>query len=243
MPEGGRLAIETKTMVLDDEYCRYHIEASEGLHALITVSDTGIGIDNVSMARIFEPFYTTKKPGEGTGLGLAVVYGIVKAHSGHIICESEPGAGTTFKIYLPLRPVEAELDVASSQQFCAYGTGTILLVDDEQCVRELGNGILGQAGYDVVSACDGREALEIYRQRKNEIALIILDLDMPLMDGKQCLAEILEIDPEGRVLIASGYSPDGATRESLEGYAKGFVEKPFDSKQFLNAVRNALNEP
>ena len=113
-------------------------------------------------------------------------------------------------------------------------------MDDEQPVRELGNGILGQAGYDVVSACDGREALEIYRQRENEIALIILDLDMPLMDGT---AGNHQIDPQARVLIASGYSPDGATRESLEGYAKGFVEKPFDSKQFLNAVRNALNEP
>ncbi len=242
MPEGGRLTIETKTMVLDDEYCRCHIEASEGIHAVIAVSDTGIGIDRASMERIFEPFYTTKKPGEGTGLGLAVVYGIVKGQNGHIICDSEPGVGTTFKIYLPVCQVEAEPDVTSSRQFSARGTGTILLVDDEQPVRDLGNKILAQAGYDVISACDGLEALEIYGQRKDEIALVILDLVMPLMDGKQCLAEILEIDPEARVLISTGYSPDGATRESLGIGAKGFVEKPFDSRQFLNAVQNILNE-
>ena len=123
MPNGGRLTIETKTILLDEDYCRSHIEAAEGLHVLIIVTDTGVGIDKTSVGRIFEPYYTTKKPGEGTGLGLATVYGIVKGHGGHITCYSEPGVGTTFKIYLPVHQIGAEHDVAESHEFPAFGTG------------------------------------------------------------------------------------------------------------------------
>jgi PAS domain S-box-containing protein len=241
MPNGGRLTIETRAVVLDNEYCIAHIEASRGLHALITVSDTGTGIDKASSDRIFEPFYTTKKPGQGTGLGLAMVYGIVKAHGGHITVHSEPGAGTSFEIYLPAHQVETEPDVAKSSQFGAFGDGTILLADDEELVRSLGQRILERTGYKILTAGNGREALEIYRQNKDEISLVILDLIMPVMDGKQCLDEILKINPQAKVLIASGYSPDGATKEILEGRAQGLVNKPYEIKQMVKSVREALD--
>ncbi|MCL4538667.1 MAG: ATP-binding protein [Bacteroidetes bacterium] len=241
MPNGGKLTIETRAMVLDDEYCSAHIEASKGLHALVIVRDTGTGIDRASSDRIFEPFYTTKKPGLGTGLGLAMVYGIVKSHGGHITVRSELGEGTEFKVYLPAHQVETELDVATSAQFSALGDGTILLVDDEELVRSLGERILGKRGYRILTADNGLEALEIYRQRRDEISLVILDLIMPIMDGKQCLDEILKINPLAKVLIASGYSPDGATKEILEGRAKGLVNKPYDIMQMVRSVRDALD--
>ena len=242
MPNGGRLLIETQTVLLDEKYCRLHLEASQGRHALLVVTDTGVGIDRTTMDRIFEPFYTTKKPGQGTGLGLAMVYGIVKSHGGHITCESELGRGTTFKIYLPAHQAEGEADVTISGEFSALGTGTILLVDDEEFVRSLGQRILEKAGYTVITATNGQEAVEIYKEKGNQISLVILDLIMPVMDGNQCLEEILRLDPRARVLIASGYSPDGTIRETLEGGAKGFVGKPYNLKQLLKTVRDALNE-
>jgi len=241
MPNGGRLRIETKAVVLDEEYCNTHIEASKGLHALLTVSDTGTGIDKAASDRIFEPFYTTKKPGQGTGLGLAMVYGIVKGHGGHITVHSEAGRGAAFKIYLPAHQVEGELDVAASAAFSAFGIGTILLADDEELVRSLGERILRKNGYKILTACNGREALQIYQQNKDEISLVILDLIMPVMDGKQCLDEILKVNPQAKVLIASGYSPDGATKDILEGRAKGLVKKPYDIRQIVQSVREALD--
>ena len=241
MPNGGRLRIETKAVVLDEDYCSTHIEASKGPHALLTVSDTGTGIDRATSDRIFEPFYTTKKPGQGTGLGLAMVYGIVKSHGGHITVHSELGAGTAFRIYIPAHQVVAELDVATSGEFAALGIGTILLADDEELVRSLGERILSKTGYRILTACNGREALEIYQQKKDEITLVILDLIMPVMDGKQCLDEILKVNPQAKVLVASGYSPDGATKESLDGRAKGLVKKPYDIKQLVQSVREALD--
>ena len=242
MQDGGKLTIETGLIFLDEEYCRYHVEASVGAHALLTVSDTGIGIDKASMDRIFEPFYTTKKPGEGTGLGLAMVYGIVKSHGGHIACYSDLGVGTTFKIYLPVHQVEMEVDVETSQGFSAFGTGTILLVDDEDFIRDLGKRVLEKAGFNVVTASNGREAIEIYKARGRKISLVILDLIMPEMDGKQCLKELLKINPGAMVLVASGYSASDPTKEALESGAKGFVPKPFNVRQLLQTVRKVLDE-
>ena len=241
MQDGGKLTIETRLISLDDEYCRSHVEASEGEHALLTVSDTGIGIDKASMDRIFEPFYTTKKPGEGTGLGLSMVYGIVKSHGGHIACYSAPGVGTTFKIYLPVHQVESEVDVETSQSLSAFGTGTILLVDDEEFVRDLGKRLLEKAGYNVVTASDGHEAVEIYTAQGGQISLVILDLIMPVMDGKQCLEALLKIDPKVRVLIASGFAANGQTKEVCETGARGFVGKPYNLKGMLQSVREVLD--
>lgn len=241
MPDGGTLTIETELVDLDEEYCRSHVESSVGPHALLKVRDTGIGIDSPSMDRIFEPFYTTKKPGEGTGLGLATVYGIVKSHGGHITCQSEPGLGTTFEIYLPVPQIETETDAETGPAFPAFGTGTILLVDDEAFIRELGKRVLERVGYDVITASNGHEAIEAYKDKGANISLLVLDLLMPHMDGKECLAEILKMDPDAKVLIVSGYSPDRAPREVIES-AKGFIKKPFNAEEFLKTVRDVLKE-
>lgn len=241
MPEGGRLSLETKNIVLDEEYCSRHLEVKPGEHALLTVSDTGPGMEKEVVDRIFEPFYTTKLPGEGTGLGLAMVFGIVKSHGGHIDCHSEPGVGTVFRIYLPVAEDDTELSPAISGEMPAFGTETILVVDDEELVRELGRRLLSRVGYEVVTAATGREALELYREHSTRISLVILDLMMPDMGGTECLEELLRIDPEAKVLIASGYSPNGRTREILEVGARGFVSKPFKAKQMLRMIREILD--
>jgi PAS domain S-box-containing protein len=241
MPDGGNLTIETKLVDLDEEYCRSHVGSSAGPHALLLVSDTGIGINKASMDRIFEPFYTTKNPGEGTGLGLAMVYGIVKSHGGHISCQSERGFGTTFKIYLPVHQIETEVDEEASPEFAYSGTGTILLVDDEAYVRDLGRRVLEKEGYNVITAANGHEAVEAYKAKGATISLVILDLIMPVMDGKHCLEEILKADPEAKVLIASGCSPDHAPREVMES-GKGFIGKPLNMEKLLKTLRNVLNE-
>ncbi len=242
MPDGGRLTIETANVTLDEDYSRTHLDAEPGKYVLLTVSDTGHGMDKEVVEHIFEPFYMTKGPGEGTGLGLAMVFGIVKSHKGHISCYSEPGSGTTFRIYLPAIVQEIEQDVPVTQQMPAFGTETILLVDDEKSIRKLGEQMLRMAGYRVLTATNGREALEVYRSNQAKIALVLLDLMMPEMGGKQCLEELLKINPRVKVVIASGYSPNGPTKEALTSGAKGFVNKPYDIRQVLEVVRAVLDE-
>ncbi len=241
MPEGGKLLIATENVLLDEEFCKTHLGAKPGEYILLAISDTGQGMSKETLEHIFEPFYTTKGVGEGTGLGLAMVYGIVKSHRGYITCYSEPGEGTTFKIYLPVIEQEGTL-VASEETVTAVtgGTGTILLVDDEDFVRELGEQILLKFGYTAITAADGETALEVYRKEPERIDLIILDLIMPGIGGRRCLQELLEIDPHAKVLIASGYSPDGPTKEILQAGAKGFVRKPYEMRQLLAAVREVL---
>jgi two-component system cell cycle sensor histidine kinase/response regulator CckA len=198
-------------------------------------------MDKEVLEHIFEPFYTTKEADEGTGLGLAMVFGIVKSHKGHITCYSEPGAGTTFKIYLPAIVREIERDVAVSLPMPAFGTETILLVDDEKSIRKVGERMLRMAGYTVLTATNGREALEVYRSSRERIALVLLDLMMPEMGGKQCLEELLKMDPNVKVVIASGYSANGPTHDALASGAKRFVDKPYDIRQVLGAVREVLD--
>ncbi len=241
MPQGGRLIIETRNVILDEHYSKTHLGAVPGPYILLSVSDTGQGMDEETREHIFEPFFTTKDPGEGTGLGLAMVYGIVKQHGGYIVCYSEPGEGTTFKIYLPALegpPLSRQIFPSITP---AGGSETILLVDDEELVRDLGARILTRAGYTVLTATNGKEALEVYRNQKNRIALVLLDLIMPEMGGKQCLEELLEINPGAKVLIASGYSPNSLTKETTEVGARGFVSKPYDIRQLLETVREVLD--
>jgi PAS domain S-box-containing protein len=243
MPEGGKLTVATENTVLDEEYFRAYPEAKPGEYVLLKVTDTGQGMDKETLERIFEPFYTTKEVGKGTGLGLAMAYGIVKTHKGFILCHSEYGRGTTFEIYLPATAQQKEMVGPKELEFpLKSGTETILVVDDEESIRELGVDLLGEAGYTVVTASDGERALEVYRQNKEQIDLVILDLMMPRMGGRKCLQELLEIDPEARVLIASGYSPEGLTKEALEVSAGGFVKKPYDMRQMLQKIRDVLDE-
>ncbi|UCG13079.1 MAG: PAS domain S-box protein [Deltaproteobacteria bacterium] len=243
MPEGGRLVIETENVFLDEEYCKAHLGAKAGGYVLLRISDNGHGIDRRTLEHIFEPFFSTKEAGKGTGLGLAMVYGIVKSHEGHIMCYSEPGEGTTFKIYLPVieRPSDG-VELTEAETPPPGGSETILLVDDEQSVRELGERFLSTFGYTVVVASDAESALELYREEQYRPELVILDLIMPGMGGSRCLEGLLEIDPEAKVLIASGYSPQGPTREILNAGAKGFVSKPYEVRQLLEAAREVLDE-
>ncbi len=242
MPDGGVLTIETLNETLDEDYSRTHVDVEPGKYVLVSVSDTGHGMDKEVVEHIFEPFYTTKGPREGTGLGLAMVFGIVKSHKGHITCYSEPGIGTTFKIYLPAIIREIAPDVAVTREMPAFGTETILLVDDEKSILKLGEQMLAMAGYRVLTAANGREALDVYRSSQADIALVLLDLIMPEMGGKQCLEGLLEINPRVRVVIASGYSANGTTRDAVPSGARGFVNKPYDAKEILTVVRKVLDE-
>ncbi len=242
MPRGGKLTIETHMATLDEEYCRIHIDAEPGENVLLKVSDTGHGMEKEIVDHIFEPFFTTKKNAGGTGLGLAMVFGIVKGHKGSIVCESEPGGGTAFRIYLPVAEPETARGVAESEAVAAFGTESILLVDDEPLITKLGKTVLTNHGYTVLTAANGKEALEVYRKEKARISLVILDLIMPEMGGWECLEELLNIDPKAKVLIASGYSADAAAKSVVERGVKGFVWKPFDIKKLSQDVRRVLDE-
>jgi CheY-like chemotaxis protein len=199
-------------------------------------------MDKETLVHIFEPFFSTKEAGKGTGLGLSTVYGIVKQHEAHIMCYSEPGHGTTFKIYFPAIQTEEHSETPTSKVAIQGGTETILVVDDEDLLRDLATTILNRFGYKVITACNGKEALEIYQREGKRISLVILDLIMPEMDGRQCLVEILRIDPNAQVLIASGYSESGPANGAVTTGAKGFVDKPYNMRRLLTAVREVLDE-
>jgi two-component system, cell cycle sensor histidine kinase and response regulator CckA len=241
MPGGGKLTIATANTSLTGEYRLTHLEIPAGDCVLLTVSDTGHGMDRHTIEHIFEPFFTTKGAGNGSGLGLSMVYGIIQQHGGHIVCESEPGHGTTFKIYLPAITEEAQMEKQMEKTMLSGGTEKILLVDDEAFVRDLGQKCLTRAGYSVLPAGGGPEALEIYAKEGDQIALVILDLFMPEMGGDQCLDEILAINPRAKVIISSGASIDRKKKETLESEAKGFVSKPFRLSEMLKTVREVLD--
>jgi PAS domain S-box-containing protein len=243
MPQGGKLIIETHNITLDQDFARIHAGANPGGHVLMTVTDTGCGMDPEIRKQVFEPFFTTKEPDKGTGLGLASVYGIVKAHDGYITCYSEPGKGTTFKIYWPAIP---EIDVRKNETAVKItpegGSETILVVDDEEDVRELTVEALQDHGYKTLSANSGEQALDIYHQQGLAVNLVLLDLNMPGMGGYKCLQEILKINPEAKVLIASGYSANGLAKDIHKSGAAGFLGKPFQVQGLLTKVREVLDK-
>ena len=242
MPDGGQLVIETSNVSLNDEYLRTHLGARRGHYIRLTVSDTGQGMQPDVLDRVFEPFYTTKTNGEGTGLGLSMVHGIVSQYGGFINCYSEPGCGTSFKIYLPVSEREIAFDPAETREMPAFGTESVLLVDDDHRVRAMAKQMLAMGGYKVLIAANGEEALEVYSKSKEEIALIILDLIMPGMGGGRCLEELLRMDPNVKVLVASGYSSNGLGQADKGSGARGFISKPYDLKDILGAVRKVLDK-
>ena len=244
MPDGGRLIIETENVTLDEEYCRAHLGAGSGEYVLLSVSDIGHGMDREILEHIFEPFYTTKETGKGTGLGLAMVYGIVKSHGGYIMCYSEPGQGATFKIYFPVVQAESikqRLEQKEAEEI-AGGTERVLLVDDEGAILDTGKDILERFGYTAITAESGERAVEIFESEKEHIDLIILDVGMPGMGGHKCLKELLKIDPKTKIVISSGYSVIGKVRETLESGAAGFIGKPYRLADMLKQVREVLDK-
>ncbi len=241
MPDGGTLTIETRNTAFDEEYCGVAVGPKLAECVLVSVSDTGHGMAPETIEHVFEPFYTTKELGRGTGLGLAMVYGIVQQHHGHVRCESEMGRGTTFKVWLPALPRQETTAMERIEIIPGSGTETILMVDDEEFVRELGNRILTKAGYTVLEARNGKEALEVCEQEHERISLVILDLIMPEMGGVECLRELLKHHPQAKVLIASGFSADASVTQCLEYGAKGFVRKPFRLQQLLQQIRQVLD--
>ena len=242
MPEGGKLVIETANVVLDEEYVKTHLDGKPGNHVLLQITDTGAGMDRETLEHIFEPFYTTKAVGEGTGLGLPMVHGIVQQHGGHVRCYSEPGKGTTFKIYFPALILNEQQKERTVREKPRGGPETILLVDDEKFISDLGSRILARAGYNVITASNGNEALGAYQARSHEIDLVVLDLIMPEMGGRQCLEALLRINPSIKVVIASGYTTNGPTEDTFPTGAKGFVNKPYEMRQMLEIVRQVLDE-
>ncbi len=244
MPDGGRLKIETRRVELGEEFCRNRPEVEPGPYVLLRVSDTGHGMDEEVLGHIFEPFFTTKDRSRGTGLGLSMVYGIVRSHRGYIECRSKPGQGTVFDIYFPMSSMPADPVTDGEeepQKEMPEGTETVLLVEDEPMLRELGAEILEQAGYSVLLAASGEEALETFRKANGTIDLVILDLIMPGMGGAACLEALLRLDRNAKIVVASGYSTDGSAKDMIEMGAKAFIQKPYSVKDMVRTIREVLD--
>ncbi len=242
MPGRGNLTFETENVTLDNPVATEHVHIKPGNYILLTVSDTGTGMDRATMEHIFEPFFTTKMVGKGTGLGLAVVHGIVNRHQGHIVCESEPEKGTRFKIYLPVLESETKSSRPTDhEELSSGGTETILIVDDEVMIREFMSSMLTKAGYKVIQACDGKDALEIYQSKHHEIDMVLLDLMMPMMGGQECLQGLLKIKQCAKVIIASGFKTDGPIADTMYTGAKGSINKPFSMTEALKQIRKVLD--
>jgi PAS domain S-box-containing protein len=242
MPEGGTLTLETANVVLGEDYARTHLEARSGVFVRLRVSDTGHGIAPDILPRVFEPFFTTKEVGKGTGLGLALVFGIVKQHRGWIECASTVGQGTTFDVYLPRNGSPAAAPTSSANPATPQGgSETILLVDDKAMLRDVGSSILQSYGYQVLVAEDGLQALEVFQRHKDQIDLVVLDLTMPNLSGRDTLERLVQIDPNVRVVFASGYSAEQLP-EAEQANVLGFIHKPYRAQEFANTIRTVLDK-
>ncbi len=241
MPDGGRLSIETRNARFEQEQAHAFFKIPPGDYVHLSTSDTGMGMSEEVRQKVFDPFFTTKEAGKGTGLGLASVYGIVKSLNGYILCSSSEGAGSTFSIYLPaLVGHKLSEDVQSAQTHQEGGRETILVVDDEEALREITQEALEEFGYTVLHASSGEEALALYAKRGREIDLVLLDLNMPGMGGLKCMRKLLTRDPDIRILIASGYTAQGHVRDVLYAGAKGFIAKPYKLRELADKVRESL---
>jgi signal transduction histidine kinase/CheY-like chemotaxis protein len=241
MPHGGRLTLETHNASLDRAYTEAHFAAEPGDYVLLAVSDTGIGMDEETRSRIFEPFFTTKEPGKGTGLGLATVYGIVKQSGGYIWVYSEPGRGTTFKIYLPRVEDPADEVAVARPAPAARGTETILLAEDSAGVRRLVRGVLERQGYRVLEAALPEAALSLAATSSTPVRLLLTDVVMAGMDGTQLFRQLRRTLPDLRVLFMSGYADDAVLRHGVLEAGAAFIEKPFTPQALVARVREVLD--
>jgi CheY-like chemotaxis protein len=242
--DSGSITIATRNIIVSEDTFTGGLNIPAGNYIELSVADTGCGMEQEVIQHIFEPFFTTKGVGKGTGLGLAVVHGIVKSHEGFIYCESEPDKGTTFRILFaastsgkPMQKVDEQKPQSS------YGRETILFVDDEKSILEIAEEILSMHGYNVKTAQSGEEALEIYNAGKDNIELIILDLSMPGMGGKKCLSDLVAINPRVKVLMTSGYSSSQQVKDLTSAGASGFINKPYHPDDLLFTIREIIDAP
>jgi nitrogen-specific signal transduction histidine kinase/ActR/RegA family two-component response regulator len=240
MPEGGDLFLQTAN-VTHKEMQGKPYNPKPGKYVMIKIKDNGAGMDQKTITRIFQPFFTTKEMGLGSGLGLASAYGIVKGHAGYIDVESEKGHGSVFSIYIPASKELIQKDPIVSERI-EEGDETILLVDDEEMVIDVGVQLLEKLGYTVLEARGGKEAIQIYQENKDNIDIIVLDMIMPDMGGSEVYDKIKIIDPEVKVLLSSGYSVEGQATEILKRGCNGFIQKPFNLKSLSRKIRAVLNK-
>ncbi len=242
VPHGGSIIIETETINVDIDYIKSHGYGEVGSYALLSITDTGQGIDEKAIARIFEPFFTTKEVGKGTGLGLSIVYGVVKQHNGYINVYSEVGNGTTFKIYLPLIEDEEIRTLKEEPVFSLSGTETILIAEDEDAVRNLYKMALEAYGYEIIDVADGQEAIIRFIENKDRIKLLILDVVMPKKNGKEAYDEIKAINPDIKALFTSGYTENIIHKKGILDYKLNFLRKPASPNELLKKIREILDE-
>jgi nitrogen-specific signal transduction histidine kinase len=240
MPMGGTLTLETKNVVLDEFYVKPH-NVQVGPYVKLSVTDTGIGMDETVRERIFEPFFTTKEMGRGTGLGLASAYGIIKGHKGMITVYSEKGHGTTFNIYLPASDQD-EIRTERPVHKVSRGRETILVVDDEKTITDVTADMLAGLGYQALTAGSGEEAVEIYRSKSETIHLVIMDMIMPGMSGGETFDRIKAMNPGVKVILSSGYSLNGNARVIMDRGVRAFLQKPFLLGELAEKVRDVLDE-
>jgi CheY-like chemotaxis protein len=242
MPRGGNLSIKTANVELDAAYASNHPGAAVGKQVMLAISDTGIGMDRAVQEHLFEPFYTTKELGKGTGLGLATVYGIVKQSGGSIFVYSEPQLGTTFKVFLPRAEHVAGIpDVEPHQPLELAGGETILLVEDQPEVRAVARAILARQGYTVLEAGHGKDALQIVEHHHDDIHLLLTDVVMPAMSGRELAQRLLEQRPHVRVLYTSGYTDEAIVHHGVIEPGVAFIQKPFTTVNLLRKVREVLD--
>jgi len=246
-PGVGKIVIETKNVKLDESYCRIHAACIPGNYVMISVTDNGRGMDRETLKHIFEPFYTTKEVGKGTGLGLSTVYGIVKQNNGYIDAYSELGKGTTIKIYIPQYKSKEEISKEAmkvNQQIRErdlYGNETILMVEDDINILEMGKTILEKFGYKVLTAISPLEALEIVKEHGDSIELLITDLIMPGMNGRQLADSVAKLYPGIKVIYTSGYTPNVIMQSGVIRDNINFIQKPYSIHDLLLKVREVLN--
>jgi two-component system cell cycle sensor histidine kinase/response regulator CckA len=241
MPDGGTLSIGAKNITLDENYARMDAEVRPGRFALITIADTGTGMPPRVKARIFDPFFTTKEVGKGTGLGLSTSLTIVKSHGGFMNVYSEPGQGTRFSIYFPAEESEQGSDDAKGLSTLPRGNGElVLVVDDEQNIRDVMTATLETFGYSAITASDGTDGLAKFAQRSEEVSLVLTDMAMPFMDGAAMIRALRRIDPDLNIIGMSGLLNADQTAELQSLSVESFLTKPFTAESLLHAIRNAL---
>ncbi|HOP40773.1 MAG TPA: ATP-binding protein, partial [Geobacteraceae bacterium] len=242
MVTGGLLTIETESVVLDADFIKAHGFGVPGKYARISVSDSGCGMDETTLKRVFEPFFTTKGVGKGTGLGLAMVYGIIKQHNGFITVYSEPGVGTKFAIYLPMIKSAVMKEAGGEKELLEKKTATVLVADDDPSVRELSEKVLNMVGVKVITATDGNDAVQKFLANKDSIDLVVLDMVMAKMNGKEVYEKVKEIRSDIQAVFISGYAGDFINSRGMLDKNLTFLEKPFNPRNLLKNVREALDK-